>query len=246
LRTHKIKILSGLLALAVVPAIAAAASAQTATVAKAQAPDMVPFLVNGDGKTLYVVKSENGKSSCDAKCMESLEPLLTKDRPLGQMVLPGLLGTVDKNGAKQVTYRGQPLFTFKQDAKAGDFKGQGYQNAVYVMSAMGEAEVPTAPVAEAGPVTPEVLAAGKALFASNCAACHGANGEGAFGTKLQGFARLSNGPAVARTILAGMNSMPGFAATLSDEQVAAISTFVRNSWGNEFGAVSAEQVKTVR
>jgi mono/diheme cytochrome c family protein len=40
--------------------------------------------------------------------------------------------------------------------------------------------------------------------------------------------------------------MPTFAWKLTDEQVAEVSTYVRNSWGNRASPVTAEQVRTLR
>jgi mono/diheme cytochrome c family protein len=40
-------------------------------------------------------------------------------------------------------------------------------------------------------------------------------------------------------------SMPGFAA-LSDSDIAAVATYVRNSWGNSAPPVAKEQVRTLR
>jgi mono/diheme cytochrome c family protein len=34
--------------------------------------------------------------------------------------------------------------------------------------------------------------------------------------------------------------MPGFGAALSDREVAAVATYVRNSFGNEYGIVGEE------
>ncbi len=39
--------------------------------------------------------------------------------------------------------------------------------------------------------------------------------------------------------------MPGFGG-LSDDEVAAVATFVRSSWGNEFGPVTAAEVAAER
>src|SRR5690606_26279256 len=41
-------------------------------------------------------------------------------------------------------------------------------------------------------------------------------------------------------------AMPAFGWKLSDQQVADVLTYVRNSWGNEASAVQAEQVADVR
>jgi mono/diheme cytochrome c family protein len=41
-------------------------------------------------------------------------------------------------------------------------------------------------------------------------------------------------------------SMPAFGWKLSDDQVASVLTYIRNSWGNVSPAVSAEDVKRLR
>lgn len=105
---------------------------------------------------------------------------------------------------------------------------------------------------------PEVakLAEGKKLYMQNCAACHQENGMG-----LQGaFPALKGSPVVVdkdpdfmvRIILQGYDArsefgqMPGFAAQLSDEEIAAIVSHERSSWGNSARPVSAEEVKKIR
>jgi mono/diheme cytochrome c family protein len=40
--------------------------------------------------------------------------------------------------------------------------------------------------------------------------------------------------------------MPSFAWKLSDQEVADVSTYMRNSWGNRAGPVSAGQVARMR
>jgi mono/diheme cytochrome c family protein len=40
--------------------------------------------------------------------------------------------------------------------------------------------------------------------------------------------------------------MPAFDWKLSDDQIAEVVTYVRNSWGNAAAAVSADDVKTER
>jgi mono/diheme cytochrome c family protein len=42
------------------------------------------------------------------------------------------------------------------------------------------------------------------------------------------------------------HGMPAWRNVLSDDQISAVLTFVRNSWGNEFGAVLAEEVAAAR
>jgi mono/diheme cytochrome c family protein len=40
--------------------------------------------------------------------------------------------------------------------------------------------------------------------------------------------------------------MPAFGRFLTDDQIAAVATYIRNAWGNAAPAVTAEQVKHMR
>ncbi len=40
--------------------------------------------------------------------------------------------------------------------------------------------------------------------------------------------------------------MPGYRAQLNDEEIAAVTTYLRNSWGHAASAVSAGQVSKAR
>jgi len=74
---------------------------------------------------------------------------------------------------------------------------------------------------------------------ANCAGCHGNEGLGDFGPRLAGDGYLASVGGVVGIILGGFteHGMPAFAADLDNRQVAAVATFVRNSWGNEYGLV---------
>ena len=84
--------------------------------------------------------------------------------------------------------------------------------------------------------------AGGVHYRRSCAMCHGADGEGGIGPSLAGNATLENTEFVLNRILAGTSVMPSFANRLTPEQIATTATFERTSWGNDFGAVTAEQV----
>jgi mono/diheme cytochrome c family protein len=90
---------------------------------------------------------------------------------------------------------------------------------------------------------------GKDTFAQNCAACHQATGAGIPGAfpalKANKFVQ-GEADAVITTVLKGRGGMPTFAESLDDAQLAAAISYIRTSWGNTAGAVSQEQVKTVR
>lgn len=83
---------------------------------------------------------------------------------------------------------------------------------------------------------------------ANCAGCHGNEGLGDFGPRLAGDGYLASVGGVVGIILGGFteHGMPAFAADLDNRQVAAVATFIRNSWGNEYGLVREEWVANRR
>src|SRR5690349_9626038 len=87
-------------------------------------------LVDSKGMTVYHLTAEkNGKFICtNGACLGLWHPLLTHNgqRPHGAV---GSLSTVQRpDGRMQITYKGQPLYTFVQDTSAGDTKGQGFKD----------------------------------------------------------------------------------------------------------------------
>lgn len=102
---------------------------------------------------------------------------------------------------------------------------------------------------------------GAELYLDNCSACHHSNGKGEDAT----FPAIAGNPSVLagdpssliRLILAGgaMPStstapsnlgMPGFAWRLSDQEVAQLVTFIRQSWGNAAPAADSASVTKIR
>ena len=79
-----------------------------------------------------------------------------------------------------------------------------------------------------------------------CSNCHGDEGEGGNSPQFVGNAILGSLNSVVIQILGGNDYMPGFGDTLSDRQVAAVATYIRNSWGNEFGIVGEAAVAARR
>jgi nitrite reductase (NO-forming) len=102
---------------------------------------------------------------------------------------------------------------------------------------------------------------GKGVFMQTCFVCHQANGEGLPNqippiAKSDYFAKMSNEEAI-HTVLAGRtgevtvngkkyNGTMTPLNYLSDDQVANVLTYVRNSFGNTGDAVKADDVKKVR
>jgi predicted lipoprotein with Yx(FWY)xxD motif len=83
-------------------------------------------LAGKSGKTLYLFMADkHGKSACYGKCATNWPPLLGKPTA-GAGVKAALLGTTTrKNGTKQVTYAGHPLYFFALDKSAGQTNGEG-------------------------------------------------------------------------------------------------------------------------
>jgi mono/diheme cytochrome c family protein len=128
--------------------------------------------------------------------------------------------------------------------------------AVYLKEGAKPASPPKALAA-----TDSAMVAGKAIYADRCSACHVSNGEGAEHL----FPKLAMAPLVnnddasslIRVVLAGSRAgatdaaptapaMPSLGWALSDDNVANVLTYVRNSWGNAAPAVSSADVKAMR
>ena len=91
-----------------------------------------------------------------------------------------------------------------------------------------------------------LLGQGQQVYAENCAGCHGANGEGGFGVPHAGNANLADADFVIDRMLNGRDQMPAWGARLDDDQIAAAATYIRNSFGNDFGPVQPAQVAAAR
>lgn len=114
------------------------------------------ILVTGQGMTLYRLSGEqNGKFICTSSaCLGVWHPLTipSGSMPSGQV---GSLGTVKRpDGSTQVTYKGQPLYTFAQDQHSGEVNGQGFKdvgtwNAVTTSAASAAGAASSSPKAAA-------------------------------------------------------------------------------------------------
>jgi predicted lipoprotein with Yx(FWY)xxD motif len=102
-----------------------------ATISVADNPKLGKILVDGSGKTLYLFEADKSTAStCYGDCASYWPPVLTAGAPhAGTGVNTSLLGTTQrKDGTKQVTYAGHPLYFVVTDHKAGDTTGQGVNN----------------------------------------------------------------------------------------------------------------------
>lgn len=90
---------------------------------------------------------------------------------------------------------------------------------------------------------------GAKLFADDCAACHQPQGQGIPGAfpALAGNAFVQGpGEPVVAVVLNGRGGMPTFRNELSDDQVAAIVSYVRGAWGNKAAPVEPTAAAAAR
>ena len=109
--------------------------------------------------------------------------------------------------------------------------------------------------------TDPVMVAGGAIYRDVCSGCHAIDGKGVpelFPALASSSSVRSDDPAsLIRVILRGARSvatsteptapgMPAFGWQLDDEQLAAVVTYIRNSWGSSAPGVSADTVRRTR
>jgi mono/diheme cytochrome c family protein len=118
-----------------------------------------------------------------------------------------------------------------------------------------------APEPKVTPPPPAQMAAGEKLYNGACIACHEEDGSGAprIYPPLPGNANLQSADATStlRIILDGAEtvttprapnkgSMPAYAAKMTDQQIADVTNYIRNAWGNAAPLVTADQVAKAR
>ena len=113
----------------------------------------------------------------------------------------------------------------------------------------------------AQPADAKTIEHGRAIYRERCEGCHGVYGEGAAGAYPALAANRSvvmEVPAnVIRAVLSGGFQpattgnprpwgMPPFGHVLSDADVAAVITYIRNAWGNRASPVNTNDVQRLR
>jgi mono/diheme cytochrome c family protein len=129
--------------------------------------------------------------------------------------------------------------------------------ATYLKDLPGQTASPPAAVSASDPK----MVAGGAIYLDQCTACHGADGKGVpyLFPSLAGSpnVRSADPASLVRVVIEGARSvgtapeptspgMPSFAWKLSDDQAAAVLTYIRNSWGASAPAVDPGQVAQAR
>jgi cytochrome c oxidase subunit 2 len=87
---------------------------------------------------------------------------------------------------------------------------------------------------------PELAARGEKVFAANCVACHGAQGQGGAGKKLDGSPIVLDADKSKQLLIvlngAANGAMPPW-KQLSDTEIAAVITYTKNAWSNKTGQI---------
>jgi predicted lipoprotein with Yx(FWY)xxD motif len=80
--------------------------------------DFGRMLFNSEKQAIYIFDNDTRRTSnCYGDCAEAWPPVFTKAKPVaGRGVREGLLGTTKRrNGKKQVTYDGKPLYYYAHE-----------------------------------------------------------------------------------------------------------------------------------
>lgn len=184
-------------------------------------------------------------------------PNITNDktRGLGTISVDDLV-TLLKTGHNRITTVTGPMAEEIEDSSSFFNDGDLKAIATYLKSLPGASSDQTAAAA-----SDPRMQAGKAIFRDTCSACHGIDGKGVSNL----FPALANAPSVRsvdptsaiRVVLRGARSaatkeeptapaMPAFGWQLKDDQIAAVITYIRNSWGAAAEPVSAGDVSKQR
>ncbi|MDP1771215.1 MAG: cytochrome c [Methylobacter sp.] len=122
-------------------------------------------------------------------------------------------------------------------------------------------DTPAAAIALSAIVTGDVERPGAGLYQSFCVKCHQETGTGESGKfpKLAGnsIVMSEKSTSLIRLLLEGSKTaqtrggskpqeMPRFAEKFSDQQIAEVLSFIRNSWGNTASPVTTRQVSSLR
>lgn len=141
---------AGVISAACLVVATAASAASGPLVRTAQSAQLgATVLIDRHGHTLYDLSVERkGRFICTtSSCLSFWHPLVVAKgtKPTGQVAL----STIKRpDGRIQVTYKGAPLYTFVQDAKLGDVKGEGFKDVgVWHAASTGAKTAQTTPTA---------------------------------------------------------------------------------------------------
>ncbi|HEY3729313.1 MAG TPA: hypothetical protein VGL51_19200 [Solirubrobacteraceae bacterium] len=107
-----------------------AASSSAVVVKTASNSKLGTVLVDAKGMTLYRLSGEHaGKFICtNTGCLKLWHPLVASGGAMPSGGVPSLGVIKRSGGVEQVTYKGEPLYTFAQDSAPGMANGQGFKD----------------------------------------------------------------------------------------------------------------------
>ncbi|MCA4134699.1 hypothetical protein [Arthrobacter sp. M4] len=124
------------------PSATSSATPAAAVELKTASSSAGKIVVDGKGMTVYFFTKDtkgSGKSACSGSCVATWPAVTTTADTPNVDGVTGTVGTITtSDGKKQVTLNGLPLYHYAQDKAAGDVKGQGVNNAWYVVSPSGD------------------------------------------------------------------------------------------------------------
>ncbi|MFD3584620.1 hypothetical protein [Streptomyces sp. NPDC058683] len=119
-----------------------AGAGHTTTGVTAEALDGIGSVVTDDqGLTLYRYdkdQSDPSKWTCSGACTKTWVPVIVGDSVQTTGVEKSLLGTVHRNGLKQLTLAGWPLYRYSGDTAAEQANGQGKNEEWYAVAPSGQ------------------------------------------------------------------------------------------------------------
>jgi mono/diheme cytochrome c family protein len=214
------------------------------------------FLVTGPGHcgACHTPKNvlgadESGKALQGGEVQDWFAPNITNDKTkgLGRLSVEDIVALL-KTGHNRLTGITGPMAEEVEDASSHFRDGDLKAIATYLKSLPGGSANAT-PLAQSD----ARMQAGQAIFRDTCSACHGLDGKGVANL----FPALASAPSVRssdpasaiRVVLRGARSvatkqeptapaMPSFGWQLKDDQIAAVLTYIRNSWGSAAAPVA--------
>lgn len=162
-----------------------------------------------------------------------------------------------KTGHNRISAASGPMAEVIRDSTSQMHEDDLHAIATFLKDQPAPQQQSSQAVAQSDPAMKE----GQAIYTDECSACHARNGAGAPNI----FPALKDSPIVqsadpttlARVVLYGTQnvatataptgpSMPAFGWKLTNQQAAAVLTYIRNAWGNAAPAVTAGQVNDLR
>lgn len=204
----------------------------------------------------FLGADKNAQALQGAPVQGWVAPNITNDmqRGLGAWSVDEIVALL-KTGHNQVTGVTGPMGEEVSDSSSHFDDADLKAIATYLKAMPGEGDK-GAPLAQSD----SRMVAGQAIYRDVCSACHELDGKGVanlFPSLAAPSVRANDPTSAIRVVLRGAHSvatsaeptapaMPSFAWQLKDDQIAAVLTYVRNSWGGAAGPVSADDVKKQR